>query len=307
MNAPVPKVSIGLPVYNGEKYLRAALDSILRQDYTDFELIISDNASSDATEMICRDYAAKDPRIRYSRNTTNIGASANFNRTFALARGEFFKWAAHDDCHLPRFLSRCVEILNRAPSDVVLVAPQIGVIDEMGHSLSASTERLHLAELQAHERIGRLLREVKWAGAQFGLMRTVALKQTRLIDRFHACDYVLLFELAMLGQIWEIPEVLFQRRWHAQVSTQIHNTEAEFSAWFDPSYRPRLRDRLITTRMRVGLECLRSVSRILEDRRERLRCYSTILNAWYFANRRQFISEYAAGFTRMLRKRVSTS
>src|SRR3974377_1117825 len=102
---PVPKVSIGLPVYNGENYLRLAIDSILTQDYTDFELIISDNASADATQEICREYTARDCRIRYYRNKINIGASGNYNRVFELARGGLFKWAAHDDVHLPAFLS----------------------------------------------------------------------------------------------------------------------------------------------------------------------------------------------------------
>src|ERR1035438_9843576 len=104
MTPPVPRVSIGLPVYNGENYLDPALNSILRQDYSDLELIISDNASTDATGNICREYAAKDPRIRYYRNETNIGASANFNCLVKLARGEYFKWAAHDDVHLQGFL-----------------------------------------------------------------------------------------------------------------------------------------------------------------------------------------------------------
>ena len=105
-----PRVSIGLPVYNGEKYLRAALDCILRQDYADFELVICDNASSDGTEAICREYAARDGRIRYTRNETNIGASGNYKRVFELARGEFFKWASHDDTFHPSLVRRCMEV-----------------------------------------------------------------------------------------------------------------------------------------------------------------------------------------------------
>ena len=86
------RVSIGLPVYNGEKYLEQALISILSQTYTDFELIISDNASTDRTQAICREYAAKDPRIRYYCNEENLGAAPNHNRVFELASGEYFKW-----------------------------------------------------------------------------------------------------------------------------------------------------------------------------------------------------------------------
>src|SRR5436190_12174806 len=95
-----PIVSIGLPVFNGERYLRQALDSLLGQDFQDFELIISDNASTDRTAEICRAYVAKDRRIRYYRNESNIGSAPNYRRVFELARGEFFKWCSHDDvCH----------------------------------------------------------------------------------------------------------------------------------------------------------------------------------------------------------------
>ena len=108
MQSSTPKVSIGLPVYNGERYLREALDSILGQTFRDFELIICDNASTDETAAICADYAARDPRIRYHRQTHNIGATANFNHTFELARGAYFKWAAHDDVLAPTWLEKCV-------------------------------------------------------------------------------------------------------------------------------------------------------------------------------------------------------
>jgi glycosyltransferase involved in cell wall biosynthesis len=303
----IPRVSIGLPVYNGEKYLRPAVDSILQQDYTDFELIICDNASTDATPAICQEYAAKDPRIRYSRNTVNIGASGNYNRTFELARGEFFKWAAHDDIHLPRFLSRCLEVFNHAPADVVLVAPRTEIIDAEGRSLSTMAERLHIPESHAYQRVNRLLREVQWATAQFGLMRARALKKTRLIDRFHLCDYVLLVELAMLGQIWEIPEVLFQRRWHESISTKLNTSEAQFAAWFDPLYQMKFRDRFITPRMKVGLEVMRSIHRLPLAHRERLRCYCATASAWYIGHAPQLVGDYAIGFRNLIRRSFSAS
>src|SRR5215212_2547350 len=107
----VPQVSLGVPVYNGEKYLAEALESLLQQDYADFEIIISDNASTDGTEEICRNFAGRDKRIRYYRNETNIGASPNYNRTFELARGRYFKWCAHDDVCLPAFVRRAAEVL----------------------------------------------------------------------------------------------------------------------------------------------------------------------------------------------------
>ena len=119
MTPIIPRVTIGLPVYNGQNYLVETLESLLAQTYTDFELVISDNASTDRTEAICRQYAAGDARIRYYRNDENIGASANYNRAFELGRGEYFKWAAHDDLLAPTYLERCVEVLDANP-DVVL-------------------------------------------------------------------------------------------------------------------------------------------------------------------------------------------
>src|SRR5689334_10548773 len=103
-----PKVSVGLPVYNGQRYVRHALESLRRQEFEDFEVVISDNASTDQTGEICAEYVARDARFRYFRNETNIGASPNYNRTFELARGEYFKWCAHDDVCLPGFLSKCM-------------------------------------------------------------------------------------------------------------------------------------------------------------------------------------------------------
>ena len=157
MKARNPTVSIGLPVFNGERYLAGALNCLLQQDYEDFELIISDNASTDATESICREYAAKDPRIRYSRNATNIGASLNYNRVFGLARGEFFKWASHDDeCH-PSLVRRCLEVFEQAPASAVLVYSMAEIIDELGRVMFQSLDRISSSSARPFKRLTRLL------------------------------------------------------------------------------------------------------------------------------------------------------
>ena len=129
-----PCVSIGLAVYNGEKYLKKALDSIITQTFTDLELIISDNFSTDNTQQICEQYASQDERIRYYRNNKNIGAPRNFNRAFELASGKYFKWAASDDVLAPDFLRKCVAILDKDAS-VVLCHSITGRIDENGDLL----------------------------------------------------------------------------------------------------------------------------------------------------------------------------
>src|SRR5262245_39989679 len=142
MNTFTPRVSIGLPVFNGEKYLARALNSLLSQDFEDFELIVSDNASTDLTEDICREFSAKDQRVRYYRNETNIGATKNYNRVFDLARGEFFKWASHDDeCH-PSLVRRCMEQFQQAPPSAVLVYSKADIIDDFGQVKEPSLDHI---------------------------------------------------------------------------------------------------------------------------------------------------------------------
>ena len=118
MSSSTPKVSLGLPVYNGENFIAQAIESILAQTFTDFELIITDNGSTDRTPKICEAYAARDRRVAYSRNPENLGAAPNFNRAFALSSGRYFKWVAHDDLIAPEFLARCVKVLDNDPSVV---------------------------------------------------------------------------------------------------------------------------------------------------------------------------------------------
>src|SRR5438067_368718 len=115
-----PLVSIGMPVYNGERHLAEALESALAQDHAHLEIIVSDNASSDATPDLGRRYAQTDRRVRYHRNAANVGAAANFRRALALARGRYFTWLAHDDVlSSRRYLSTIVAFLQRN-RDVVL-------------------------------------------------------------------------------------------------------------------------------------------------------------------------------------------
>src|SRR5260370_42275271 len=102
-----PLLSIGLFVYNGERFLEETLDSILNQTFTNFELIISDNASTDRTAEVSQAYARRDSRIRYYRGEKNMGAGWNTRRVYELATAKYFKWAAADDILEPEFLRRC--------------------------------------------------------------------------------------------------------------------------------------------------------------------------------------------------------
>ena len=129
-----PRVSIGLPIYNAEQFLEETLRSLLSQTVPDFELIITDNASTDNTQNICQAYAARDDRIRYYRNEQNIGCDPNFNRVFSLSRGKYFKWAAFDDVCAPNFLEVCLEVLDNEPQ-VILCYPKTKLIDLEGKFL----------------------------------------------------------------------------------------------------------------------------------------------------------------------------
>src|SRR5712672_2829455 len=115
MNA-IPRLSIGLPVYNGENFLAESIEALLGQSYEDFELIISDNASTDGTPDICRRYAKQDSRIRYIRQPRNIGSAPNHNVVIERARGELFKHASHDDLYARDLLERCVAALDERPN-----------------------------------------------------------------------------------------------------------------------------------------------------------------------------------------------
>jgi Glycosyltransferases involved in cell wall biogenesis len=134
-----PLVSIGLPTYNGERFIRQSLDSLIEQDYENFELIISDNASTDKTPEICKEYVSKDPRIKYYRNERNLGAMANFKRVFELSSGEFFMFASDHDLWDKTFISRCVEVLTEDPS-VVLCFSNNALIDQNGEILETISD-----------------------------------------------------------------------------------------------------------------------------------------------------------------------
>jgi glycosyltransferase involved in cell wall biosynthesis len=233
-----PLVSIGMPAYNGEKFIHQAIHSLLTQDYENFELIISDNASTDKTSSICQSYADRDARIRYVRNESNRGASPNHKRVFEMARGEYFKWAAHDDESLPTFLSRCMNVFGQAPQSVVLVYLQALIIDEEGRAIQEYRVSIESKASRPYRRLARVVSNVVLGTPAYGVMRANAFKRTRLIDAFFSSDYVLFAELAMLGEIWELPELLLRKRFHPARSVAANKTVQDHEVWLNPK-RPR--------------------------------------------------------------------
>lgn len=235
-----PRVSIGLPVYNGENYLGEAIESVLVQTFKDFELIISDNSSNDGTEKICREYAAKDPRIRYYRNDKNVGSAKNFNRTFDLSSGEYFKWLAHDDALEPQFLERCIELLDRDRS-IVLACTRYYWINEITGVTHMRDYDHNLRHPKAHQRFRRLISN--WHRGHFypiwGLFRSKIFRDTRLIGAFIGADECLVLELALRGKFAQVPEYLLRLRDHEEAYHAIEYRHdwregVEEARWYDP-------------------------------------------------------------------------
>jgi glycosyltransferase involved in cell wall biosynthesis len=233
-------VSIGLPVYNGGRYIAQTLTSLLEQDYEELELVISDNGSTDETEEICRSAAARDRRVRYHRQSVNRGASFNYNRVLALARGELFKWAAADDLCAPSLVGRCVEALDGAGGEVVLAYPRSLLIDGAGSLIGPlDDEDLHLPQRSAWHRLDHLLQHrVEWHPV-FGVIRTAALRSTRGIGAFPSADIAVLAELCLRGRFAQVPERLFLRRYHDERSIVAGPSFAEQAAWYDPRHSGR--------------------------------------------------------------------
>lgn len=250
-----PRVSVGMPVYNGERYIREALDSILGQTFTDFELIISDNSSTDRTGAICREYAERDTRISYLRQDHNLGLVANYNRVFEAAQGEYFKWASSNDVCEPTMLARCVEMLDADP-EMVLCYPRTTLFDEISGTEAEYHDGLTLTSESPCERVKALISALRLNNAMNGLIRISALRRTDLIADFVASDVNLLLQLSLLGKFGEVAEPLFRRRVHPNEDTRNGDTERLLKI-----YNPALDRHRAFTFWRLNLEHLRSVWR----------------------------------------------
>ncbi len=225
-----PRVSVGIPVFNGEPFITETLDSVVGQTFEDLEIIISDNASTDGTESICQEYAQKDGRIRYVRNRENIGLAKNFQRVVQLARGEYFKLANADDLCGPDLVSQCVQVLDRDPT-IVLCYGKTTLIDGQGRTLREHEDRLDLRSASVTERFRLALERIGLTNVLQGVMRTDALQQTALLDTYVGADMVLVVELALRGRFHELPARLFQRRIHAGAFSSQASEEGQLGTW----------------------------------------------------------------------------
>jgi glycosyltransferase involved in cell wall biosynthesis len=221
-----PLASIGLPVYNGEKYLREAIESLLAQDYGNFELIISDNASSDETFKICQEYQSTDHRIRLYKNDSNIGAVKNFNKVFKLSLGRYFMWAAHDDLWDKSYLSTCIAKLEANPTAVVCIS-EVQFIDAFGNKMDEEHLGMATIGLDVVERVHMLMSRIFWYEI-YGVIRPEYLRKTSLVQGKYGADVILLMELLLVGDFIKIPEKMFTYRVQKK-------TRADHMAAIDPT------------------------------------------------------------------------
>ena len=223
-----PPLTIGLPVYNGEKHVGMALDDIVEQTFGDFELVISDNASTDRTSEICREYVARDPRIRYHRNPHNLGIGPNVNRVFELCGTRYFKWISHDDRHSPTFLERCIDVLDH-DAEVALSHSETGLVGECGEPLRYDQEmRAYLDSVGNpmtrldRRRVGEgatpegrfrdVLRNMNGCFHIYGVFRADMLRKVAWRKNYFGHDKVVLAETVLLGRLNQIDEILFFKR-----------------------------------------------------------------------------------------------
>jgi glycosyltransferase involved in cell wall biosynthesis len=277
-----------MPVYNREEYVAAAIQSHLDQTYGDFELIITDNASTDRSEEICRTYAARDPRVKYHRNAKNLGATGNYRRAFELATGEFFRWHPSDDLASPNLLERAVQILDHDPSVFVAYA-RTKLIDGKGNPIGNFDEGLHIMDDRPSARWKSVQANLRLGNLPYGLCRTDKLRRTGLLRNYVGGDFPLIAEMSLYGKFYEIPDAFFYRRMHEGASSAMKNS-ADIMAFFDPNKGQR--DVFLYNWTHLGAN-LRSVGRAPISLTEKLRIYTfqARLIVW---DRRAYFNELKA-------------
>jgi glycosyltransferase involved in cell wall biosynthesis len=274
-----PLVSIGLAVYNGERYLEEAITSILAQTYENFELIISDNASTDRTQEICAKFTGKDPRVKYFRNKTNIGGANNHNLAFSYAKGEYFRLAAHDDVLAPELVERCVEILETNP-DVVLCHSITILIDEHGRP-TRTISRNKAQSARSYQRLADLTGFDHDCEEIYGVMRTVVLRKTGLLRNYTDADRTLLAEISLYGKFYQVLEPLFYKRVHPEMSTRVFSDWRQRMLWFGEEYRTKI----TLPHWNQLIHYIEAITKAPIAVEEKFRCYMHMLR-WVFVYRR---------------------
>jgi glycosyltransferase involved in cell wall biosynthesis len=269
-----PRLSVGLPVYNGQKYLAAALDALLGQSYADFELIISDNSSTDATGDICRQYGKQDSRIRYFRQPQNIGLARNHNFVVGQSGGELFKWASYDDLYARDLLRRCVEALDENPH-VVLAHSWTALVDDSGAVTNFLEYPLATNSLRAPERFSSMLL-ANGGDDVYGVVRADILRRTALHGSYHHADRVITTEFALQGPFHQVPDWLYFRRDHSEREERACPTLRTRCTNMDPRRASRLRHPAVRLYGEYILGYVRAIRRAALSPADRRECYRSL-------------------------------
>lgn len=293
---PRPRVSLGLPVYNAERYLAEALDAVAAQDHTDYELIICDNGSTDSTWRICEERASRDPRIRLYRNAANLGVAANFNRVVHEARGELFRWVAYDDLMAPTLLSECIAELDRSGPRTVLAYPRTLLIDDDGEVVDQYDDNLDIRHRTPALRVAAAAWRWNLLNPLYGVIRLDELRRTGLERPFVSGDVPLFMELAALGEIHEVPSRLFLRRFHADSSS------GNSAAWYTPHRKGTERFPIL----RLTVRTLRALATSDHPPRTRVAITLTFAIVWSWRQTRITGGRYKALVRQSLQERGLT-
>jgi glycosyltransferase involved in cell wall biosynthesis len=267
----IPRVSIGMPVYNSEKYIEQAIESILAQTFRDFELIISDNASTDRTPQICEHYATLDPRIRYRRNSSNLGPAENHNSTFRQSKGEYFRWAAYDDLWAPGYLEACVGALDRQPDISLCHCIEIEIDESGNHLRTVLGGRGNLSS--AYERFREFSKLDHDCEEMYGLMRSSVLRKTKLHQVYTDWDRDFICDVSLHGRFHYVQQPLFFRRVHASSSIKLYPNWRSRMLYFDPTAA----DRFVCPHWLQFLNYMRIIYRAPIKAQERLKCYAHMI------------------------------
>jgi glycosyltransferase involved in cell wall biosynthesis len=233
------RVVVGLPVYNGERYLGAAIESHLAQSFGDFQLVISDNGSTDATD-ICADFARKDARVKVLRSPENRGILWNHRRVFEAIESphQYFRWAAADDIMEPGLLEAMVEVLDTR-SEVEAVVPDTRNIDTDNRIIGSMARTLDLQSADAFERARQVLTSGYQMVIAFGLFRASTLQSLRTRPDYIGWDFVFLWELALRGQMVQPVGPVLLRRFHPGAMSNV-KTAKEMRKWVEPKSSARM-------------------------------------------------------------------
>jgi glycosyltransferase involved in cell wall biosynthesis len=281
-----PRVSVCLPVYNGAAYLDVVIGSVLSQSFRDLELVISDNASTDATEAICREAAATDHRVRYFRSEVNRGLAGNFNQAFQLSIGRYVMWIGHDDRLEADYVRCCLDALE-SDEGAVLAYANTDYIDQDGRRLRQTRLDNDGSSSDPCDRFERVVGYTHKCEAILGLMRRDALCRTKLHGPFADSDRVLLAEMALRGRFILVPKPLIGRREHPLQTTNQPDRWRR-TLIFDPSKR----DKLIFPFVREAVEFFGAVGRAPLTWRQRRRC-SVHLLRWLYYHPQQLAKDMA--------------